>query len=191
MRKGGLPVMRSDDELYRSFLSGDPSSYDELMIRYGDSLTIFLNGYHHDWGDSEDLMIEAFARIMVKKPRIREGGFKAYLYKTARNLSSRFHSKTHRADVFSLEGMETELKDSFSLEDELQDKERKRVLHLCLERIDPEMREALWLIYFEDMSYAQAASVMGVNNKRVDKLLQRGKIHLRTELEKEGISNAI
>ncbi len=182
--------MKNDNELYDSFLSGDLSSYDELMIRYGDSLTIFLNGYQHNWRDAEDLMIEAFARIMVKKPRIREGGFKAYLFKTARNLSSRFHSKAHRAEVFSLDGMETEIKDSFSIEQTLQDKEQKQILHLCLGRIEPELKEALWLIYFEDMSYAEAASVMGVNAKRIDKLLQRGKTHLRTELEKEGITHA-
>ena len=82
--------MLSDDELYKNFLNGDSSSYDQLMIRYGDSLTFYINGYTHDIQDAEDLMIEAFARIMVKKPRIHEGAFKAYLYKTARNLASRF-----------------------------------------------------------------------------------------------------
>ena len=78
--------MHTDDELYHLFLSGDTTSYDELMIRHGDSLTVYLNGYLHDWQDSEDLMIEAFARIMVKRPRMSEGKFKAYLFKTARNL---------------------------------------------------------------------------------------------------------
>ena len=84
--------MESDDILYREFLDGDTASYDQLMIRYCDSLTMFLYGFLHDWQDSEDLMIESFARVMVKKPKIGEGSFKAYLYKTARNLASRFHS---------------------------------------------------------------------------------------------------
>ena len=91
---------------------------------------------------------------------------------------------------FSLEGMEKELADNLSLEQHLQEEEKKSILHLCLERIDPELREALWLIYFEDLSYADAAGVMNVSRKRVDKLLQRGKAILRTELEKEGITNA-
>ncbi|MBR6014761.1 MAG: sigma-70 family RNA polymerase sigma factor, partial [Firmicutes bacterium] len=74
---------RSDDELYSLYLSGDNAAYDELMLRYGDSITVFLNGYLHNVHDAEDLMIEAFARIMVKKPLIKVGGFKAYLFKTA------------------------------------------------------------------------------------------------------------
>ena len=182
--------MQNDDSLYRLFLSGETSAYDALMIRYGDRLTLYLNGYLHSWQDAEDLMIEAFARIMVKKPHIREGGFKAYLYKTARNLAARFHARAARAETFSLEGMEKEIAAGLTPEDSLEDQERIRILHLCLTRIDPQLREALWLVYFDDLSYADAAAVMGVSRKRVDKLLQRGKAMMRAELAKEGITNA-
>ena len=182
--------MQNDDTLYRLFLAGDTSSYDALMIRHGDSLTFYLNGYLHSWQDAEDLMIEAFARIMVKKPRIREGGFKAYLFKTARNLTARFHTKAARAEIFSLEGMENEIAAGLSPENSLEDQERTRILHLCLTRIDPQLREALWLVYFDDLSYADTAAVMGVSRKRVDKLLQRGKAAMRAELAREGITNA-
>ena len=182
--------MQNDDTLYRLFLAGETSAYDALMIRHGDSLTFYLNGYLHSWQDAEDLMIEAFARIMVRKPRIREGGFKAYLFKTARNLAARFHTKASRAEIFSLEGMENEIAAGLSPENSLEDQERTRILHLCLTRIDPQLREALWLVYFNDLSYADAAAVMGVSRKRVDKLLQRGKAIMRAELAKEGITNA-
>ena len=64
------------------------------------------------------------------------------------------------------------------------------MLHLCLERIDPQLREALWLVYFEDMSYKAAAHIMGVNTKRIEHLLTRGKKKMREELEKEGITDA-
>ncbi len=182
--------MQNDDTLYRLFLAGETSAYDALMIRHGDSLTFYLNGYLHSWQDAEDLMIEAFARIMVRKPRIREGGFKAYLFKTARNLAARFHTKAARAETFSLEGMENEIAAGLSPENSLEDQQRTRILHLCLTRIDPQLREALWLVYFNDLSYADAAAVMGVSSKRVDKLLQRGKAIMRAELAKEGITNA-
>ena len=182
--------MHNDDDLYRQFLKGDSSSYDQLMIRYGDSLTYYINGYTHDLQDAEDLMIDAFARIMVKKPKIQTGTFKAYLYKTARNLATRFHEKRSRAQVFGFEDLSKEIADSLLTEDILADKERNEALHLCLERIDPELKEALWLIYFDDLTYAQAAEVMHVSTKRIDHLLTRGKKQMRKELEKEGISNA-
>jgi RNA polymerase sigma-70 factor (ECF subfamily) len=75
-------------------------------------------------------------------------------------------------------------------EKELGEGETKKVLTECLERIDPDLREALWLIYAEDMSYAEAAEVMGVNKKRIDHLLTRGKQAMRKELKKEGVTDA-
>ena len=159
--------MASDNELYNAYLSGDSSAYDELMIRHGDSLTFFLYGYLHNWEDAEDLMIEAFARIMVKKPFIRKDGFRAYLYKTARNLTIRFIGKKSRLETFSLDGMEAEIKDKTDIEKHLQDEEKNRILHLCLEKIDPELREVLWLVYVEGMSYSDAAAVMKVTKKRI------------------------
>ena len=182
--------MRSDEEAYAGFLSGDVSAYDDLLARHGDNLVLYLYGYLRNWQDAEDMMIEAFARIIVKKPTIRRGSFKAYLFKTARNLASRFHTVRRRAEAFSLDDAEAELAGSTLWEQKLLDAERSRILHLCLGRIDPELREALWLVYFEEMSYRDAAGVMGCGVKRIDRLLQRGKTQLRRELEKEGITHA-
>ena len=182
--------MYTDDELYRRFRGGDTSAYDELMVRLGDSLILYLNGYLHNWHDSEDLMIEAFARIMVKRPLIGDGKFRSYLYRTARNLASRFHARSMRAEVFSLDGFEEQLPDQKQIEEKLQKEETRKILRLCMEGIDSQTREALWLVYVEDMSYAQAAMVMGVSTKKIDHLLDRGKKRLRTELEKEGVSHA-
>ncbi|MBQ6478529.1 MAG: sigma-70 family RNA polymerase sigma factor [Erysipelotrichaceae bacterium] len=179
-----------DSELYDRFLDGDVSSYDQLMIRYGDRLTFYIYGYTNDLQDAEDLMIEAFARIMVKKPRIRSGYFKTYLYKAARNLAARFHEKRSRLQTFDFEDIREEIADSVLTEDILADRERNEVLHMCLDRIDPRMKEVLWLFYFEDLSYEQIADVMKMRKKQVDHLLENGKKQMKEELKKEGIANA-
>ena len=185
-----ININDSDDQLYHQFLRGDVSSYDQLMIRYGDSVTFYINGYTNNLRDGEDLMIEAFARIMVKKPFIQKGAFKAYLYKTARNLALRFCEKRKGVIVFGLEELNKELSDSMLNDVAGNDSEREAILHMCLERIDPELKEALWLVYCDELTYAQAAEVMHVSAKRIDHLLTRGKEHMRRELRKEGISNA-
>lgn len=202
--------MKTDFELYNLYLAGDGASYDELMIRYGDALTVYLNGYVHNLQDAEDLMIEVFARIMAKKPSIRDGGFKAYLYKTARNLATRFHIRKSRMETFSLDSMEEESRslieaeiasgrgipgaprptESAGPEQEILDKEEYKLLHLCLENIEPELKEALWLVYASGMSYLEAAKIMKVSSKRIDRLVQRGKEQLRNELSKEGVAYA-
>ena len=181
--------MPADSELYNRYLCGAESAIDELMIRYGSRLTVFLNGYLHNWHDAEDLTIEAFARIIFKKPSIGEGRFGAYLYKTARHLALRHKSFMSRAEVFSLDGMEEELSGGGALDELIQDKERQRVVRLCLERIDPKLKEVLWLVYVEGLSYKDAAAVMGISVKRVDNLLVRAKERMRDELDREGIAS--
>lgn len=182
--------MRSDDELYRAFRHGDNTAYDELVLRHGDDLLLFINGYTHNLHDAEDLMIEAFARIMAKRPSIREGNFKAYLFRTARNLASRFHAVSGRIDTFSMEELNRELAGGSLPHEIVWDEQRNAILHACLDRIDPQQSEALWLVYYEEMTYAQAAEVMGIKVKKIEKLLARGKENMRSELGKEGITGS-
>ncbi len=180
----------SDDELYSNFIQGHTECFDELTIRYGDALVIYLSGILHNMQDAEDIMVEAFARILVKKPAIRSGGFKAYLYRTAHNLAINLLKKNRRRETFSLDGCEEILRISDSATKTIDDTERDDILHLCMEKIDPVLKEVLFLIYFEELSYKETAAVMRISPKRVDKLLQSAKKHLKKELSKEGIDHA-
>ena len=82
--KGG-GGMTTDEALYRRYLDGDEDALGELMERYGTKLTLYLDGYLCDLHEAEDLMIEVFAYLIAKKPHIRDGGFRAYLYQSARH----------------------------------------------------------------------------------------------------------
>ena len=182
--------MDSDSELYSLFLGGDTTSYDKLMLRYGDNLTCYLKGYLKSMEDAEDVMIEAFAIIMAKKPRIKDGNFKAYLFKVGHNLVIRHFKKEKRLESFSLSDIDEELPDGNSFEEKLLDDEKKRALHRCIARLEPELREIIWLVYFEKMTYESAADVMGIGKNRLHNDLKKAKTVLKEELEKEGIENA-
>lgn len=135
-------------------------------------------------------MIEAFSRMVSAKPRLIENGFKSYLYKTARNLALRHANKRRHHCCFSLEALEDEPESGLLVEAVLQTEEQNRILHQCMEKLNPDYCEALYLLYFENMSYAQAAQVMGKTTKQIDHLLERGKKALRPLLEQEGITDA-
>ena len=81
--------MTCDESLYRQYLSGDDEGLNALMKKYGDPLTLYIDGYLHDVHEAEELMLDVFAYLFTKKPKIRDGGFKAYLYKAARNMALR------------------------------------------------------------------------------------------------------
>lgn len=160
------------------------------MERYGDSVTTYLRAMIGDAQDAEDLMIEAFARICAKAPRLESGAFRPYLYKTARRLGLRFAQKNRLRRCFGFDDAEFEPESGERLEHALQTRERDRILRLCMEKLNPDYREALYLVYFEDLSRAAAAAVMGKNEKQIENLVFRGKKALRILLESEGITDA-
>ena len=177
-----------DEELYRQYLRGDEAGLEALMRKYGNPLTLYINGYLHDVHEAEDLMIEVFSYLFTKKPRIRDGGLKAYLYKAARHMALRH--KSRRRIIFSLDNLNREQEAQTLVEEVVRTKERNQILHLCMDELNPDYREALYLTYFEGMSYQQAAEVMGKSVKQITNMVYRGKERLRGLLKREGITNA-
>lgn len=182
--------METDEFLFQRFLDGGKDELAELVDRYGDSVTLYISAIIGDVQDAEDLMIEAFSRICAREPRLRDGGFRPYLYKTARNLALRFAARSRLRRQFGFDEMDTEPESGELIERTVQTRERNRTLRLCMEKLNPDYREALYLVYFEELSQAAAASVMGKSEKQVENLVFRGRKSLRALLESEGITNA-
>ena len=178
----------TDERCFSDFLEGNESGLRTLMDRYGDSLTLYINGYLDDLHDSEDLMIEAFSRIIAKRPRLVDGGFRPYLYKTARNLALRHLERRKR--VFSLEHLELEPEDARRVDATVFSTDTSRIVRNCLDKLPEDYREALYLVYIEGMSYEQAATVMGKTRKQVDNLVSRGKAAMKPLLAEEGVTDA-
>ncbi len=145
-------------------------------------LTLYIDGYLHDVHEAEELMLDVFAYLFTKKPRIRDGGFKAYLYKAARHTALRH--KSRRKPLFSLDALTNEPDGRLLAEEVIRTKERNRLLHFCMGEMNPDYREVLYLTYFEDMSYAQAAEITGKTVKQITNMVYRGKESLRRLLER-------
>ena len=184
--------MLTDDQLYSQYLSGDQSAGDQLMLRCGDALTAYLDAFLHNAQDADDLMLDCCTVILVNKPAIENGHFRAYLFKMARNKANHLWKIRFRRQEFTLNEnlSETIPAREASPEDSFWQNERSAILQKCLNRIAPQYREALWLFYYMDLSYEQAASVIDCTKKKIDNLLKNGKNRLRLELEKEGITHA-
>ena len=179
-----------DETAYRRYLGGEQKAADLLVERYGDGLTRYINGYIRDIQEAEDLMIEAFSQLFAKERPIEgAGSFQAYLYKTARHLALR-HKQKHRLVFLRLDELDFEPRSDSLIDIDLLRGERDRQLYDALEKLKAEYREALYLVYFEDMSYRDAATVMNKSESQITKLVYRGKQSLKEILEQEGFTYA-
>lgn len=182
--------MTSDEGLYRSFLGGDEESLTHLMERFGDALTLYVYGYLQNLEDAEDIMIETFSYLVVKRPSIRDQGLKSYLYKTARHMALRTKEKRRRAFSFALEEFQHLSEEQYQVDTIVLSKEKYQLLHMCMAELSSDYRESIYLVYFEGMSHKEAAQVMKKRERQVSDLIFRGKKSLKTKLEREGIIHA-
>ena len=88
--------------------------------------------------------------------------------------------------LVELSEAENQASDERSLEDMMLADERKRVVNNAISQLPEDMRVAIHLVYFENMTYDEAAKVMKKNKKQVDNLLYRAKKELRIILGEDG-----
>ena len=182
--------MISDETAYRRYLDGEEKAADLLVERYGDALTLDIHGYLRDMHEAEDLMIDAFSQIFAKeRPITGAGAFRAYLYKTARHLALR-HSRRNRLRLLRLDALPFEPQSDVLADTALVRSEQSRQLYAALARLKAEYREALYLVYFAELSYRSAAAVMGKSEAQITNLVHRGKQSLKQILEQEGFTRA-
>lgn len=180
--------MKTDETLYELFWQGDEKAADELVLRHGDILTLYINGYLKDIHEAEDLMIESFALMFARKrPVSGVGSFRAYLYKTARNLAGKLKKK-HRLLHIGLETLPFEIQSEVLTESGIFQNERNSQLYSAMEKLKKEYQEALYLVYFEDMSYKEAGKVLNKSESQITNLVHRGKKSLKEILGKEGFT---
>ena len=160
--------MITDEELYARFLCGEDDGLRELMDRHMNRLTLFCFTFLHSVTEAEEMALDAFAVVALRKSLWR-GGISRY--------------RTLRMNQMNL-GAAQCLAASSAEAVYLQQEERQEVL-AHLSRLPEGERRVLTLLYLENISYAQAATVLGMDKKKVDNLAYRGKKRLREWLRKE------
>ncbi len=172
---------------YRRFLNGDESAFDEIMKELFDNLVFFIDRYVHDIHAAEDIAIDAFSDLVVNKHRYNfKVTLKTYLFMLGRSRALNYIKHRKVINFVELTEADNISAEQETLEEIILSDERKRIVNNALNSLTDDMRVVVHLIYFEDLSYDEAAKVMKKNRKQVDNLLYRAKKELRIILGKDG-----
>ena len=170
---------------YRRYLDGEETAFDEIVKELFDSLVFFIDRYVSDPGAAEDIAIDVFSDLIVHKHRYNfKVQLKTYLFMLGRSRALNYMKRRKLLPMVSLDEA-GQLADRLALEEKLLCDARKQAVNAALAQLPGDMRLAIHLVYFEDLSYEEAAKVMKKNAKQVDNLLYRGKKSLRTILGEE------
>ena len=172
---------------YRRFLNGDESAFDDVMKELFDNLVFFVDRYVHDIHAAEDIAIDAFSDLVVNKHRYNfKVKLKTYLFMLGRSRALNYIKHRKVINFVELTEADNISAEQVTLEEIILEDERKRIVNNALNSLTDDMRVVVHLIYFEDLTYDEAAKVMKKNRKQVDNLLYRAKKELRIILGKDG-----
>ncbi len=172
---------------YRRFLDGEESAFEDIMKELFRGLVFFIDRFVQDIHAAEDIAIDTFSDLIVHKHRYNfKVSLKTYLYMVGRSRALDYIKHRKVLEFVELSRARDLADDGASLEEIVLADERKRVINAALEALPEDMRVAVHLIYFEEMTYEEAARVMKKNRKQVDNLLYRAKKELRIILGEDG-----
>jgi RNA polymerase sigma-70 factor (ECF subfamily) len=172
---------------YRRFLDGDDEGFVEILRDYKDGLILYLTSIVGNIHIAEELAEDTFVLLGTKKPKDKgKGSFKTWLYTIGRNLAT--DTLRRRKDNVPLDEVAGVSESDDSVEEEYLRTERNASVRRCMDKLKAEHTQALWLVYFESFSYAEAARIMKKSPRQFDSLIYRARTSLKTELEKEGVT---
>ena len=179
--------MNNGASSYRRFIEGDQDGRVDIIRDYKDGLILFLNGYTRNICLAEELMMETFVRLVVKRPKYSpKCSFKTWLYTIGRNVAIDYLRRNSQTVDMSAEEMQNLSSDEESLERSYIQEEQKITVHKAMNRLNADYRQVLFLSFFEDLDTEQIASVMRKSKRQIGNLMYRAKAALKSELEKEG-----
>ena len=149
-----------------------------LFDLYAGDLFRFALSYMGSKQDAEDVVQEVFLKLLNKTVFLKADYEKAYLMKmTANGCKNLLKSPAHKTGV-DLETAAEELACFYELGED--DKE----VYDALMKMDETLRIPLYLHYYEDYSYKDAAKFLKISESAVAMRIKRGKEELRERLEK-------
>ena len=178
--------------LVRRCLAGDAAAWEEIVRLFHRRIYHLCYRFTNSTDDSQDLTQEVFIKVYrtLGSYDADKGAFTTWLTTLARNLLVD-HFRRSRQDrvTDSLDAGMREEEDSLSLSDRLEapgpspddhlaSKETQKMVRLALQKLSPDLREAVILRDLQDMDYKEIAQVLRVPEGTVKSRINRGRMEL-------------
>jgi RNA polymerase sigma-70 factor, ECF subfamily len=184
--------------LVRRCIAGDAVAWEEIVQRYNRRIYNICYRFAGSADDAQDLTQEVFIKMYRTLSSYDAGraAFMTWLTTITRNLLVDHFRKTKQERMTeSLDGASSEHEDAMPLSDKIPDKaappdarvqsrEAGETVHHALQKLSPELREAVILRDLQDMGYREIAAVLKVPEGTVKSRINRGRAELARLLQR-------
>ncbi len=190
-------VTGTDNELVCEFIAGNDAAFTQIVTKYKDSITNYLNAMVGDYDIAIDLSQETFLRVYKNIRRYSHiYQFSTWIYRIATNLAiDEMRYRKRRGQVFyrniwggrqanDVEGPEFEISDMRrNPREEMLRKESGRVLGDAIRSLPEKYRIAFIMKEIQELPYETIASVLGTSPGTIKSRLHRARELLQRKLE--------
>jgi RNA polymerase sigma-70 factor (ECF subfamily) len=178
-------MKRSDRQLIQDHLAGDTQAFEVMVRRYGPGLLGYLSRLCASLEDAEDCFQEVFQRVHAKAHTVKGDRFRAWLFRVATNLATDGFRRNKRRKTVSLfqtnaddQGRETEFMSVLTdtgtnPAEQVQLSEQTQQVRDAIQSLPDKQRATLVLAYYQQMTYAQVAQVLGCSVGTVKQQMYR------------------
>lgn len=184
--------------LVRRCIAGDAAAWEDIVARYHRRIYNICYRFAGSPDDAQDLTQEVFIKMYktLNTYDAERGGFMTWVTTITRNLLVDHFRKTRQDRVTdSLDAAPSEHEDALPLSERIQDKaappdarvrtrEAGEAVHHALQKLSPELREAVILRDLQDMDYREIATVLKVPEGTVKSRINRGRVELARLLQR-------
>src|SRR5258705_3471381 len=184
--------------LVRRCISGDAAAWEEIVQRYHRRIYNICYRFAGSGDDAQDLTEEVFIKMYrtLNSYDVERGAFMTWVTTMTRNLLVDHFRKTKQDRVTdSIDAAPSDHEDAMPLSDRIEDqsappdarvqsREAKQAVHQALQKLSPELREAVILRDLQDMDYRDIAAVLKVPEGTVKSRINRGRAELARLLQR-------
>jgi RNA polymerase sigma-70 factor (ECF subfamily) len=183
--------VEQDQELLDRCLAGEDSAWEALLRDYTRKIYNLCYRFTGRVEEAEDVTQEVFIKVFqtLKSYDAAQGSFSTWLNRVARNHLVDHYRRTRKDRVTS--SLEDELpaaeqKSSPHMEPtgQVESRERRETLQLALDKLSPDLREAVILRDLHDLDYEEIALVLKVPQGTVKSRINRGRLELGRVLKR-------
>jgi RNA polymerase sigma-70 factor, ECF subfamily len=178
-------------ELLNRCLAGEDSAWEVLLKAYTRKIYNLCYRFTGRSEEAEDVTQEIFIKVFqtLKTYQAAQGSFATWLNRVARNHLVDHYRRARKDRVTSSledELTEAEQKPSPQMEPagQVESRERREVLQLALDKLSPDLREAVILRDLHDLDYEEIAQVLSVPQGTVKSRINRGRLELGRVLKR-------
>jgi RNA polymerase sigma-70 factor, ECF subfamily len=184
--------------LVRRCVAGDAAAWEEIVQRYHRRIYNICYRFAGSADDAQDLTQDVFIKMYktLSTYDIERGAFMTWVTTITRNLLvDHFRKSKHDRLTDSLDTPVSEHDDAMPLSEQIEDKalppdahvqsrETSQTVHQALQKLSPELREAVVLRDLQDMDYREIATVLKVPEGTVKSRINRGRAELARLLQR-------